>query len=134
MFSRQRFVVVGILALAIIAAIPLSHLLQWTFVQVGWDDPPMLSRELPMTRVIAYGVAAAAAVFCLKHRTTYNLALEVADEMSKVTWPSREETGYATVVVLVTVLICSVYLGVFDAVWLWLTDMILGVEAAPTAT
>jgi hypothetical protein len=31
------------------------------------------------------------------------------------------------VVVLVTVLICSVFFGAFDAIWLWLTNLMLGV-------
>lgn len=129
MVAKQRFVVVGILALGIIIALPLSHLLQYAWVQIGWDDPPILSRELSLTRLIGYGIAAVAVIYCLKHKPTYTLALEVADELSKVTWPSREETGNATVVVLVTVVICSLFFGVFDAVWLWLTNLMLGVTS-----
>ena len=52
------------------------------------------------------------------------------DELARVTWPSREETGNATVVVIVTVLVCSVYLGVFDAFWMWVTNMILGIRGS----
>ena len=129
MLSKQRFVVVGILALGIIVALPLAHLLQYAWVQIGWDDPPVLSRELSLTTLIGYGIAALAVAFTLKHKPTYTLALEVADELSKVTWPSREETGNATVVVLVTVLICSLFFGVFDAVWLWLTNLVLGITS-----
>ena len=127
MLSRQRYVVVGIVALAIIAAFPLSHLFQWVWVYFGWDDPPILSRDLPLTSVIGYLLATAGAAYCFLHKRTYQLALEVADEMAKVTWPSREETGNATVVVLVTVVVCSVFLGAFDAIWLWLTNLVLGV-------
>ena len=128
MLSRQRYVIVGILALAVIVAMPLAAGFQWTWIQLGWDDPPILSRELSLTTLIAYALAAAAAVFALKHPPTYQLANEVVDELAKVTWPSREETGNATVVVIMTVVICSVYLGVFDFLWLWLTDWILGVR------
>ena len=69
----------------------------------------------------------AGAAFCLMHGSTRQLASEVVEELTKVTWPTRAETGAATVVVIVTVLLCSAYLGVFDAMWLWLTDKILGV-------
>ena len=129
MLSRQRYVVVGIVVLAIIAAFPVAHLLQWVWVYFGWDDPPILTRDLPLTSLIGYSIAVGAAAYCFLHKRTYQLALEVADEMAKVTWPSREETGHATVVVLVTVVICSMFLGAFDAVWLWLTNMALGVTA-----
>lgn len=127
MMSRQRFVVVGIVALAIIAAFPLAHLFEWTWAYVGWDDPPILSRELPLTSLIGYAIAAGGAAYCFLSKRTFQLALEVADEMAKVTYPTREETGNATVVVLVTVVICSVFLGAFDAIWLWLTNLVLGV-------
>ena len=120
----------GIIALAIIAAFPLAHLFQWIWVQAAWDDPPILSRELPLTSLIGYGLSVGAAAYCFLHKRTFQLALEVADELSKVTWPSREETGNATVVVLVTVVICSAFLGLFDAVWLWLTNIVLDVGAA----
>ena len=128
MLSRQRYVIVGILALGVIVALPLAHGFQWTWVQLGWDDPPLLSRELSMTTLIAYAIAAAGAIFALKHPPTYQMATEVVDELAKVTWPSREETGSATVVVIVTVIISSAFLGVFDFLWLSLTDWILGVQ------
>lgn len=127
--TRQRYVVVGILAIAAVTAMALSRGLEWTWVQLSWDDMPVLGiRQLPLTTVIGYAVSFGAAIFCLKSPTISQLANEVADELSRVTWPSREETGSATVVVIVTVVLCSAYLGVFDAFWLWLTDMILGVQ------
>jgi preprotein translocase SecE subunit len=130
MFSRQRYVVLGILVLAGLAAQPLMHLLQWGCTQMAWDDFPVLTRDVPLTTVLAYAAAAIAAIIVLKHQPTYLLATEVVDELAKVTWPSRQETGNATVVVVVTVLLCSAFLGVFDFFWLTLTNWILGVSAA----
>jgi preprotein translocase SecE subunit len=129
--SRQSFVVVGIVVLAAIAGLALSHLFSWIFVQVGLDDYPLLSREISMTVLLAYGLAVAAAAFCFAHKPTRQVIQEIADELSKVSWPTREETGNATVVVLATVVICAVYLGMFDAVWLWLTNLVLGIQPTP---
>ena len=131
MSSRQRYVVVGVLGLAVLTALTLARGLNWTFVQLGWDDPLLLDlRDLPLTTAIGYAIGVVAAVVCLKHPTIKQLSLEVVEELSKVTWPSREETGNATVVVIVTTLICSAFLGAFDAVWLWLTDWLLGAGTA----
>ena len=88
-------------------------------------------RQLPLTSVIAYAIAAALAFATLRHPDANTLALEVVDELSKVVWPTREETGHATMVVVVAVLISSAFLGAFDAVWLWMTDWILGIEKLP---
>jgi preprotein translocase subunit SecE len=129
--SRQSYVVVGIVALAAIAGLALTHLFSWIFVQAGLDDYPLLSRELSVTVFAAYGLAIAAAVFCFVHKPTRQVTQEIADELSKVSWPTREETSNATVVVLATVVLCAVYLGLFDAVWLWLTNLVLGIKPTP---
>ncbi len=43
-------------------------------------------------------------------------AQDVHVEMKKVTWPTREELRGSTVVVIVTVIICSILVGVVDRV------------------
>jgi preprotein translocase subunit SecE len=39
---------------------------------------------------------------------------EVRIELKKVTWPSRKDTLYATIIVLITVLIFGFFLGIVD--------------------
>jgi preprotein translocase subunit SecE len=130
--SRERYVFVGTVLLAFLAGLSLSHALGWVWIRFGWDDMPLLGlRDFTVTAVISYGLALAAIVFVMKHAPTHQLASEIVDELSKVTWPTREETGNATVVVIVTVIICSAYLGAFDAMWLWVTDLILGIKETP---
>lgn len=128
MGPRTRYVIVGIVVLAIFVGVALSHAFTWSWAQLGWDDLPIVGRDVTLTRVIAFAIALGAAVFVIRHGPTFQLANEVVDELAKVTWPTREETGNATVVVIVTVIVCSAYLGVFDAVWLSLTNWILGVH------
>jgi preprotein translocase SecE subunit len=131
MHSRQRYVYFGVIALAAIVGMAFSHGLQWVWTEANLTDPlPLGTPELPLTTLLGYGIALAGAVFVFRHGPTHALAVEIVDELARVTWPSREETGNATVVVIVTVLVCSAYLGMFDAIWLWVTDMILGVRVA----
>ena len=129
--SRQNYVTVGIIALAILAGYVLAHLFSWVWVQFGLEDYPLLTRELSFTLVLGYVVASGAAVFCFVHKPTRQITQEIGDELSKVSWPTREETGNATVVVLATVVLCALYLGLFDAVWLWLTNLVLGIQSVP---
>jgi preprotein translocase subunit SecE len=42
--------------------------------------------------------------------------IEVWSELKKTTWPGRKEVYGTTVVVIVTVLICAVYLWVVDLI------------------
>ena len=128
--SRQRYVVGGVVSLALLLAVALGHGFQWMWVRLGIANPQLLGlKELALTNVLAGLLAAGLVAFCLKHRTTNQLATEVVEELAKVSWPSREETGYATAVVIVTVVVCSAYFGIFDTFWMWVTNWILGVNA-----
>ena len=54
------------------------------------------------------------------------LANEVAAELKKVTWPTGKEVKIATVVVVVMAIISALILGLFDAVWSTVTELIYG--------
>jgi preprotein translocase SecE subunit len=41
-----------------------------------------------------------------------------------VTWPTRQELGAATVVVIITSIIMSIVLGLFDTLWSWMSNVI----------
>ena len=129
MQSKERYVIVSILVAALIIAMTLARGFEWIWVAAGINDPYIFGiRQLPLTALMAYVVSFGAAIFCLKNDNIRTLSNEVVDELSKVTWPTREETGQATIVVVVTVLICAAFLGLFDAVWLWLTNRLLGID------
>jgi preprotein translocase subunit SecE len=71
-------------------------------------------------------IAGVVAWVCWTNEELFELADEVVSELIKVTWPSREEVVNSTVIVIVTTIIASVILGVFDGVWSWATKMIYG--------
>jgi preprotein translocase subunit SecE len=76
--------------------------------------------------LVAIVVSGAAALVALRNERLFTLATEVTTELGKVTWPTRKETFAATIVVIVTVIVASVILGIFDFLWAWLTGMLLG--------
>jgi preprotein translocase SecE subunit len=51
-----------------------------------------------------------------------DLAADVVYELAKVTWPTREETYYSTIVVIATSVVAALYTGGFDAIWSAITD------------
>src|SRR5688572_10408581 len=111
MSSKSRFTVLAIIVLGLLVGLTLSHGFAWIFAWRGMDDMPILSRELPLSTVLGFAVGVFGMLYATKHARTFQLANEVVEELSKVTWPSREETGNATVVVIVAVVVASLYLG-----------------------
>ena len=52
-------------------------------------------------------------------------AVEIISELRKVTWPSREETWYLTVVVLVVAGVIGLFLGGVDMFFNWAINQTL---------
>ena len=124
--SRYRYVVIGILVLAFLSAIVVAHGLDWLFLRVGILNPYVLGlRELSLSNFLGFLLGAVLIGVGLKQPRARALSHEVADELGKVSWPTREESNYATWVVIATVLICSVFLGVLDGTCLWLSRLFL---------
>ncbi len=54
---------------------------------------------------------------------------QVRQEVAKVTWPSRKETGVSTLMVLIMVVITSVFFLLVDQFFAWAVKMIFGLGA-----
>lgn len=52
---------------------------------------------------------------------------EVADELSKVTWPTRETVQNGTVVVVVATAFAILYIALLDRFWGFVTNLVYGV-------
>ena len=97
----------------------------WTILADTVDAVPE-----PNGTAIAVGsglVALIAAVVAYRSKKIHTFVLEVCVELSKVTWPSRKETWSQTIVVLIVSVIAAIILGVYDAVWSHITDLIYNV-------
>jgi preprotein translocase subunit SecE len=54
-----------------------------------------------------------------------NWLADIVSELKKVTWPSREETSYLTMVVIIVSLVVGAVLGVIDIFFSELIDRLL---------
>lgn len=104
----------------------------WLFekiVGLAWDELSLYVEAIPEPTdlpVLAASVLLSIilVVVLWRHKKARTFAEESAAELAKVTWPSRKETYANTVVVIVTSVIASIILFVFDAAWSWITDLI----------
>ncbi len=87
-------------------------------VDLAWEGHDVVS--------VASGVACGvvASVLAWRKGPLRGLAMECIDELSAVTWPSRQETYTATVVVMATAITSAVIIFGLDRFWNWITDLI----------
>jgi preprotein translocase subunit SecE len=97
----------------------------WTMLADSVDAIPE-----PNATAIAFGaglVAFISAVVAYRSKKVHTFVVEVCVELSKVSWPTRKETWSQTIVVLIVSVIAAIILGVYDAVWSHITDLIYNV-------
>lgn len=101
--------------------------LAWLLSKTGewiwsyWGRPNQL-----LVGLAALVVAGLVTFVAWKNERVFEVVTEVTTELSKVSWPSRKETVSSTIIVIITTIVASIILGVFDATWSWVTRMIYG--------
>lgn len=105
-------------------AIVAFYIAQWSIDWI-WGYFVRQPDELIVT-VAAGVISLGLAVTLYRHQRVYQLATEVASELSKVTWPTAKEVRAATIVVVLMAIISAMILGFFDLVWSQLTELVYG--------
>jgi len=133
-FGSERYVHAAFFVAGILAAYLASKILV-----MGWNNLaawPAAVRAVP--QLVSYGeeqrdsftLVAGAAVGTLTVVQSYRKesvrtwANEVAAELSKVTWPTREAVLNGTVVVVVASMLATVYVTILDRIWGFLTNLV----------
>jgi len=80
------------------------------------------SEAIATVGAVVAGIVTAIALY--RHKPSYSLTHEVAEELSKVTWPTRKETSSSTIMVVVASIIAAFVLFLFDTVWAAVTDLV----------
>ncbi len=87
----------------------------------GFGDPHD-EYVMPIAALIGAGTA----FYYWKRTRARQLAEEVASELSKVTWPTKQEVTNNTAVVLVTTAFAVVFFALMDRFWGFVTNLVYG--------
>lgn len=78
------------------------------------------------TTVAGALIAVAVVVHYYRKESVRAWADEVASELSKVVWPNKETVTNGTIVVLVACAVATVYVGLLDRLWGFVTTLVYG--------
>jgi preprotein translocase subunit SecE len=135
-FGSERYVHAAFFVAGILAAFVASKtlVLGWNSL-AGW---PAAVRAVPQLVSFSeeqrdsYALVAGAVIGTLTIVQSYRKenvriwANEVAAELSKVTWPTREAVLNGTLVVVVASTLATVYVTILDRIWSFLTTLVYG--------
>ena len=122
--SNQRVVSFAYFLLAVVILVVMQQLLAQVWLQFQWPDRQFFG-QFGYPWVVALVITVIGMVVVLRNERVNPFLLEVVGELKAVTWPTRQETTSHTMVVIVTVLVLSLILGVFDAVWAKVSKFLL---------
>ena len=124
MQNTQRYVIFAYMGFGILLWASLAKLFGALAYAFDLPDRMLLGSNFTTATLLGMVVAICAGIYAIKNEKAYGFSNEVAAELRKVTWPSREETRSATVVVIITTLIIAAILGLYDWVWIGITGLI----------
>ena len=130
-YVHAAFFVAGILAAFVASK---SLVLAWNSL-AAWAPavralPALVSYSEEQRDTVAMvagaGIGTLTIVQAYRKETVRTWANEVAAELSKVTWPTREAVLNGTVVVVVASALATVYVTILDRIWSFLTTLVYG--------
>src|SRR5947207_12078520 len=113
--TNTRLVAIGYVVLAIAAGLFLEHVLLVVFGAFAPTQPltrPLVG-EWTWSTVIGLGSCAATALYLWTNRKTHDVSLEIAGELSKVSWPGFPDTRAASIAGIVASIFALVLMGLF---------------------
>jgi len=120
----QRYVYAAYMAGALLAAFLFAKIGHASWYRLGqWKTElgePKDEYLFPVAGVLGVAVA----IYYWKKADARKYADEVAEELSKVTWPSRKEVTSSTTVVVLTTVFATVFFALMDRFWSFVTDKI----------
>lgn len=120
----MRFVYAAYMGGAMLAAFLIAKVGHLAWYRLGQWKPEFGEPRDELVYVASGVIGAALAVYYWRKVESRQYATEVAEELSKVTWPSRKEVTNSTTVVLFYTLFATVFFALLDQFWKYVTDKI----------
>ena len=120
----KRIVAIFYVVAAVVLGVFLEKALGILFSYARWNDVAVLGEDWTLTTILGYAVAVVVAFVAWRSRATRGYAMQVAQELERVTWPSWRETRASTVAVIIFSFVAAAILGVFDLVWARLSSLV----------
>jgi len=122
-YVNMSFVVIGLV----------SYIIFGEFIAWGLDffgagvNSALIGVNFRMADLLSLVVSLALVIYLRRDDRIYTYAMEVGNELSKVTWPTWKETKLSTVVVVIVTLIISIILAGFDYLWSAISSLVYNV-------
>ena len=124
--TYRRYVYAAYFAAALLVAFLADRFLDFGWGRLAAWKPELGEPREELTMPIGAAIGAVVALYYWRNASTRELADSVAQELSKVTWPTKNEVMNNTIVVLVTTAFATVFFALMDRFWGFVTNLVYG--------
>lgn len=125
-FGYKRFVYGAYLAGGIIVAFLSTKIVDLAWTRLGQWKPEFGEPRDEIVAPLAALVGAGVAYKYWRDEKIRKLAEEVAEELTKVTWPGRKEVTTSTAVVIFATAFATTFFFLMDKFWSFVTNLVYG--------
>ena len=125
--GEKRFVYAAYFGGAIAVAFLMTKVLHAAWTKLAVFRPEVGEPKDEVLMLLSGLVGAVSALYYWRRTRARQLAEEVAQELSKVTWPSKQEVTSSTTVVIVTTAVATVFFALMDRFWGFVTNFVYGI-------
>lgn len=120
----MRFVYAAYMAGAMLIAFLVARGGHAAWYRLGQWKPELGEPRDELIYVAAAAIGIFVSLYYWRKASARQYATEVAEELSKVTWPSKKEVVNSTTVVLFYTVFATVFFALMDQFWKYVTDKI----------
>lgn len=125
--GHKRFVYAAYLAGGMVVAFVVNKALDYGWYKLHeWKPEALPEPQDEIAVPVAIAVAVGVTLYYWSRTRARAMAEEVAEELTKVTWPTRQDVTNGTTVVVITTLFATVFFALMDQFWLWVTKHVYG--------
>ena len=126
MNASKRMVNIFFVSSTLMCWVVFTKTLELVFDMARIHNSPLLGKEFTLATLAGAGLALALLFWSWRHHTIRPMINQVGDELTKVVWPTWDETKSKTNITVIVTMIIACILAVFDFVFKKLTTWILG--------
>jgi len=124
--GHKRFVYAAYLAGGIVIAFVATKIVDLAWTRLGQWKPDFGEPRDEIVAPLAAVIGALVALRYWRDQKVRKLAEEVAEELTKVTWPSRKEVTNSTTVVILATAFATIFFFLMDKFWSFVTNLVYG--------
>lgn len=124
--GHKRFVYAAYLAGGLAAAFVAAKVLDLAWLRLEAWKPAFGEPKDEITAPVGAVIGALVAWRYWRDQKIRKLAEETAEELTKVTWPTRKEVTNSTTVVIVATAFATVFFFLMDKFWSFVTNLVYG--------